>query len=703
MGAMLALQARQSDVLLRLLCARSGRLALAYLVFVGGCASRPAFFPWDRSAATALPDATAAAATLATESTPLAAQPQLALAGQAVAVSAGYDPNAAPVLGLIEELPAHYRSPTFNAASLPSVPSGRVPATLVSHMQVAAPPELLPAPPATAAAPPAPPAQAPARAVPVPEIVVAQPFQPPNQPLGPPGGQGPGNERWLRLPAAPGGQDNVQISSSSDLVSLTARDAPLNTVLALIAEQHGLNIVTAADVTEQLSVKITDARLEDALDAILATNGYTWTRRNNIIIISKISGDKKASPATQGRTVQVVSLNYMAATDADKVVQGLLSPVGQSFITATAPADHRRTHEQLVVEDLPEYLHRIGQYLCQADTAPRQVQIEAHVLQVSLKDNFRHGVNFKEILKMGHTDVSVSTVGLASSAAPASMIRLQGGDLDTLLEALKSITDAKTLASPKVTVLNNQEAHMQVGGKIGYLLSTTTQTSTLQSVNFLDVGVILTVLPSITADGQVLIKVAPQVSTGRINPTTNLPESETTEVKTQVLLADGEAIVIGGLIKETDNDSRSKVPFLGDLWLVGWLFQKREILRERNEIIITLVPRIVPEIPGCRVLNPEDVEQAQTPLLYGALESVDRSRFEPKFPCYTQRPRDRQDYAPPPPMIPAQQYPPAYPAIQSQEVIEYPIVTQPGNMPNFNGNPPLEMALPGDIQPIREP
>ena len=454
-------------------------------------------------------------------------------------------------------------------------------------------------------------------------------------------------EQWLRMPASPSASDRVQISSNNDLISLTARDAPLSSVLALIAEQHGLNVVTGADVNEQLSVSIADTHLDDALDAILATNGYAWTRHKNIIIVSKIAADNKSSPAVQGRRVEVFTLNYVTATDIDKVVQGLISPVGQSFITQTMPTDHRRTQEQLVVEDLPEYLYRIEQYVAQVDIPPRQVQIEAHVLQVALKDNHRHGVNFHDILRIANKDITFSTAGFASSAPPTSMIRLQGGDLESLIEALQATTDTKTLASPKVTVLNNQEARMQVGAKIGYLLSTTTQTSTLQSVNFLDVGVILTVLPSITEDGQIVVKVGPQVSTGRINPTTQLPESETTEVETQVLLADGEAIVIGGLIKETDTDSQNKIPVLGDLWMVGWLFQRRETTRERNEIIITLVPRIVPDVRVCGPLDPQDVEQAGTPLLYGPLEQVDRTQFEAELPSYSTPAHDRMRYPPP--------------------------------------------------------
>jgi type II secretory pathway component GspD/PulD (secretin) len=207
-------------------------------------------------------------------------------------------------------------------------------------------------------------------------------------------------------------------------------------------------------------------------------------------------------------------------------------------------------------------------------------------------------------------------------------MKIDGSDLTGLIELLKSTNDTKTLASPKVAVVNGQKAKISVGGKLGYLLTTTTQTSTVQSVNFLDFGVVLSVTPIITEDGQVLMNVAPQVSTARINPTSKLPDSESTEVSTTVLLTDGQAIVIGGLIKETSNDGQNKVPFLGDLWLVGRLFQSRDQLKERNEIIITLLPRIARPGEYCNFASEEDHMQATTPLMDRNLNPIDRSGWE---------------------------------------------------------------------------
>lgn len=436
----------------------------------------------------------------------------------------------------------------------------------------------------------------------------------------------------------------VQISQTDERISLTARDVPIATVLGMIAEKHGLNIVASDEVTQRISLTLSDVRLEDALGAILESNGLSWVRHKDIVTVSRISGESKTSPAAQGRQVRVFALDYVTAADVEKVVSGLLSPVGQSFTHQTSPTDQRRTHEQIVVEDLPPYLRRVEEYLRQADTPPKQVIVEARVLQVSLKGDYKHGVNFQQIVQLANTHVALSAAGFAGTSNPTSFLRIDGSDLNALVEFLSTTTDAKTLASPKVAVLNGQEAHLQIGSRLGYLLTTTTMTSSLQSVNFLDVGVILKVTPLVTENGQILMQVKPQVSDGRINPATNLPESNTTEVETKVMLADGEALVIGGLIKEADSEVQTKMPLLGDAWLVGRLFQRRAMTRERSEIIITLLPHIVPDVAGCRERNPNQLEQAYTPLISGPLERVDRTAWEPKVKdCY------RKDRSVPPP------------------------------------------------------
>ena len=424
----------------------------------------------------------------------------------------------------------------------------------------------------------------------------------------------------------------MQITTHDDRISLTIRDAPLNAVLGLLADQHRLNIITGNNVNESISATLTNVRLEEALDAILAIHGYTWSRQNNIILVTEIASESKASPLTQGQIVQVFCLDYVSALDVDKVVKGMLSPVGQSFINQSSPLESRRTSEQIVVQDLPTYVQRVAEYIDQIDRPPRQVEVEAHVLQVTLKNDTNHGVNFKALVRIAKADVTWETVGLANpTAATASFLRVAGTDLNSLIEVLKTTTDAKTLASPKLTVVNGQDGKIQIGSKLGYKTLQTTQTSTLQNVQFLDTGVILKVTPIITQDGQVLLKVNPSVSDGSVSADTGLPNSNTTEVETKVLLADGEAIVLGGLIKEGDEEIISKFPYLGDVKYLGFFFKHRSLKRQRSEIIITLLPRIVPDIPGCRSLDGMGVERAETPLICGPLNRVDRTQWEPEI------------------------------------------------------------------------
>lgn len=439
----------------------------------------------------------------------------------------------------------------------------------------------------------------------------------------------------------PNSHARVIISGDGGLISLVVRDTPVNSILELVAQQYGLNVVAGENVTGNVSVTLTDVDLADALNAILTVNGYTWVREKNILLVTRVSAGTSVAPHIQGRQMRVFPLSYVSAIDVDVVVKGLLSPIGQSFITESDPLDKRRTQEQLVVEDLPEYLGRVEQYVCQVDRPPKQVLIEAHVLHVSLKDDTRHGVDLQRLLaRIDNTRVTIRTTGFTEATAnPAFFLGIDGTDLDMLIEALTTTTDAKTLASPKVLVLNGQEAHFQIGERLGFHVTTTTQTSTMQQVNFLDVGVVLKVTPVISDDGQILMTVKPEVSSGRINPANGLPEEETTEVETTVMLADGQAMVIGGLIEETDLEVQSKVPLVGDFWLIGRLFQRRKVVRERNEIIIALIPRVVPYQPNYQGREFAEAARATSPLLHGPLDRIDRRPLEPELPDAIKDPR----------------------------------------------------------------
>lgn len=419
--------------------------------------------------------------------------------------------------------------------------------------------------------------------------------------------------------------ERLQIKQAGGLITLVVRDVPLGQVLTALGEKQGLNFVLSDNLSVPISVSLEKVELEDALTAIVSVAGYTWTRHKDIIHVTAMAGGSRVAPHVQDRQVMIFPLDYVAAQEVELAVRGLLSPVGRSFLSQRQTTDNRRTQETLVVEDMPAYLNRIAEYVEQIDQPPRQVMIEAHVLAVTLKTDDRHGVNFEHFFNPGGRDFNLEAQGFATPTAPqAFFFNVNSGEMNFLLECLRTQTDSKTLASPKVLVLNNQEARLQVGKQLGFRVLTTTQTSTLESVNFLDVGVVLRVTPRITRDGQVIMFVKPEVSSGLVNPDTGLPEEETTEVETNVLLPDGRGVVIGGLIQEKDSDTQNKLPLLGDVWLIGKLFQRKAVAKERVEIIIALMPRIAPLEFPCTGPHAEEVEQARTPLFRGPLEPTHR-------------------------------------------------------------------------------
>ena len=431
---------------------------------------------------------------------------------------------------------------------------------------------------------------------------IAQPLNGPAP--GFPPSQSPGHDpRWQAGPQQfvipPFGRSpDIQLDVEDGRISLVARSAPLRDVLSLLAEKHGLNLVMAQDAFVPITITLNEVTLMDALEAVVSVAGYTWTTHRGIVHVSSIASNNQLTPHVHGRVTRVFELDYVSAVDLDVAIKGMLSPSGRSEVMLSDSQDNRRTKEAIVVEDFPAFIHRVEQYVAQIDVLPRQVLIQVHVLQVDLDHNERHGINLEQLLRLGSGSIRINTVGLASaSSGQAIFAEINGTDVDGLLEALETYTDSETLASPRVIALNGQESRLQVGEKLGFRTSTTTQTSTQENIQFLDVGVVLTVTPRITRDDNVLLHIRPEVSSGQISENTGLPSESTSEVETNLVLRSGQGIVIGGLIQERESFDESQAPFIGNVKVLGHLFKRRSQARERSEIIFVLVPHIIS--PNC--------------------------------------------------------------------------------------------------------
>jgi hypothetical protein len=218
-------------------------------------------------------------------------------------------------------------------------------------------------------------------------------------------------------------------------------------------------------------------------------------------------------------------------------------------------------------------------------------------------------------------------------SAPAFLATIAGSDFQAVIEMLQRTTDSKTLGSPKLLVLNGQEARIQVGETIYYSQTTTTETSTQQGAASVQTGVILRITPRIAQDGRVLLRVAPEVSSpsGPRESEDLPPNISTIDLQSDVMLCDGQGMIIGGLIDERDVTTQTKVPYLGNVKGIGWLFRKTTVTKERTEIVFALVPRIQPYNNVYQAFEQGELVKAGVPLYDGPLCRTDRP-WDPILP-----------------------------------------------------------------------
>lgn len=467
------------------------------------------------------------------------------------------------------------------------------------------------------------------------------------RPLLQPGGEAlPSPHLQGKLPLAGGDAGDVQLSQRNNgLISLVVRDASLSRVLALLAQTQHLNIVAANDLDALISITLRDVPLEEALTAILSVANYTWVERNGIILVTSLDGAVSLPADVQGRQIQVFDLDFASADAVAEAVTNFLSPIGKVTTSRSDSANNRRTRELVVVEDIPESLARIAAYIHQIDCPPRQVLIEAHILQVRLSDDTRCGVDFHALCRLAGADVNIfSLPGAAAGtvaggftppdpAAPSFVATFTSNDLQAVIDMLETTTDSKTLGSPKLLVLNGQEARIQVGETIYYSQTTTTETSTQQGAASVQTGVILRLTPRITDDCRVLMHVAPEVSspTGERASADLPPNISTIELQSDVMLRDGEGMVIGGLIDERDITNQQKLPYLGDTKGIGWMFRHTRVEKERREVIFALIPRVQPYNQQYQEFEQGELVKAGVPLYEGPLNRVDRP-WDPILP-----------------------------------------------------------------------
>lgn len=295
---------------------------------------------------------------------------------------------------------------------------------------------------------------------------------------------------------------------------------------------------------------------------------------------------------------EVFALHYAKAKElSEKIAEALTPNIGKMRY------DERSN--RIVVSDTQQKINQIVKIIEAFDQKDREVLIEAKIIQIVLSDEHKFGVDWEAIVRDYHDIDFVSDfdiLALTDKKGKVSIGTLSQHQYTAAIEALNTVGVTDILSSPRITTLNEKEAKILVGSTEPYVTSTTTTpssgpTTTAENVNFIEVGVKLYVTPTIHPDNYITMKIKPEVSsvTKTITTSTNntIPVVETSEAETTVTVKDGVTIVIGGLIKEEKLKKTKKVPFLGSIPLVGFVFRNEDETIKKTEIAIFLTPRII--------------------------------------------------------------------------------------------------------------
>ena len=409
---------------------------------------------------------------------------------------------------------------------------------------------------------------------------------------------------------------------SGRAISLNFQDISVRTVLQIIADYNGFNLVTSDTVAGNITLRLDGVPWDQALDIILKVKGLDKRMEGNILMVAP-SDELAAREARDLQALQqveelaplyseYVQVNYAKAAEFADLIKNednsILSPRGSVSVD-------ERTNT-LLIRDTAASIEDIKRMVLVLDIPVRQVVIESRM--VTVKDNINEELGIR--WGVTDTDGQSSTSGSLSGANsagngvipslsdrlnvnlpvgnPAGSIAFQvarladGTILDLELSAMEKENKGEIIASPRITTANQKEAYIEQGVEIPYQEAAS---SGATSTQFKKAVLSLTVTPHITPDDRIILDLV--VTQDTVSDVTNgtAPAIDTQRIGTQVLVNNGETIVLGGIYQQQVISSVSKVPVLGDIPYFGWMFRNSSNFNEKKELLIFVTPRIVTE------------------------------------------------------------------------------------------------------------
>jgi len=393
-------------------------------------------------------------------------------------------------------------------------------------------------------------------------------------------------------------------------ITLDLKDADIRNVIRMLSYKGNVNIVAAEDVKGTVTVRLQDVSWEQALETILDVSGYAYEREGNLIKVMTAEKMKKikterlaiqeATKKESDLVTKIFPLNFAS-------VNSLKTSVGKMLSSRGKIESDERTNK-LIVTDIQKNVDKIGEIAKRLDARTPQVLIEAAIVDVKITGKTQYGIDWDLEKITGGTNIKLGTAkteGMFSQDLTTGLQHAITGynvgqwNIGMTLQWLRKNADVKILARPRLLVLDNQEAKIKIIEHVPYTKTTLTdQGNPMSTTEFKEVGTYLTVKPHITNDGFVSMLVKPSHSYVTSYTSDNQPIVDSRSLETNMLTKDSRMVIVGGLRRNYKTMTVYKVPILGDIPLLGYLFKKNTTEKTRMELIVLITPTIVTEKTG---------------------------------------------------------------------------------------------------------
>ncbi len=439
------------------------------------------------------------------------------------------------------------------------------------------------------------------------------------------------------------------VNYSGEKLSLNFQNIEVRSLLQVIADFTNFNVVTSDSVSGALTLRLKDVPWDQALDIILQAKGLGIRKNGNVLwiapkdeIASKEKLDLESKVAIQNLEPvrsQAFQLNYTKAAEiAVQIAPGGGSQNNSRILSARGSVIAEPRTNQIFVTDIPSKLEQVQALIAKLDVAVRQVLIEARIVEAS--DNFgkslgvRLGGNDLRGQRGGDAGYSIglgNRVSFGSNYGNAVAVNSQGGSIDTSanyvnlpavgqggaaaatialsifssaanrflnleLSALEADAKGKVVSSPRVVTADQTRALIEQGTELPYQVATS---SGATSIAFRKANLKMEVTPQITPEGNIILDLDVTKDSVGLQTAAGFAIN-TKHVKTQVLVENGGTVVIGGIFEQTETESETRVPVLGDVPYLGNLFKSRSKIANKTETLVFITPKMVSDRSAAR-------------------------------------------------------------------------------------------------------